>query len=682
MRKPPDDDRGPTWGAGALITGTPYGVLRELGRGGMSTVYEVRHVDTGLVYAFKVLSTRVAEHPELVERVEREAAFLHLLDGAPHIVTVVDWGRLPGEHRRPYLVMERLYGETLAALLARHALPLTDALSYVRQVLWGVAAVHGVGAIHRDIKPSNIFVRRDGTCTLLDFGIMKMLSDIGLPPGQFTTAEGVPIGTPFYMAPEQASCATVDCRADIFSVGLVLAECLLGFRLLPQLSERAYLERLINEGVPSLEVSGGEHLPVEVRKLVRCATRFDPEKRFPSAQAFILAINRIAEALGLRLRPIPPSVPRAPGAPPPRAPGDHAAPTPNAYDSKAPTPRVYRAPAPLAPSRREAPPKGPAAESATPPTNSAQPTPVDSISPTQVKTPSPQSGLDSTLPLRSQRRKPFGVLTLGWGGRAPKKTSPQGNGREPPPTLPLPPTSAVSFPASKFHDRLALLKGMPITPGNDVLERSASTEAPPALESWAEAQPALESSVEAQPVLESSAEAQPVLMPSTEAQLPEGALPVASARPRRSPLVSAVMLWAAGAAAGVVVSLAAVFWADPSARVHVSFEPRRASPAGVVAPAVTPAPEPSAEPKPPEVASPATPPPNAGPGTSAAPERQTAAEKSVLEAKRAALEAKLRDGKGKLGEVRSLNHVCRQLGDEACQKRAYDYFDKLIEVSP
>jgi serine/threonine protein kinase len=173
-----------------------------LGRGGMGSVYEVRHLDTGHVRAMKVLSTRVAEHPELAERVEREAQFLKMLDGTPYIVTVVEGGRLPDQYRRPYLVMERLHGATLRQVL-RQSLPLTDALSYTRQLLVALALVHQAGVVHRDVKPDNLFVRRDGTCTLLDFSVMKALYDIGLSPNQFSTAPRAIIGTPLYLAPER-----------------------------------------------------------------------------------------------------------------------------------------------------------------------------------------------------------------------------------------------------------------------------------------------------------------------------------------------------------------------------------------------------------------------------------------------------------------------------------------------
>jgi serine/threonine protein kinase len=674
MAKPPDVDRDPIWGPGFAIPRTPYVVLGTLGHGGMGIVYEVQNCITGLHYAFKVLSADVDEYPQLAERIVREAEFLHLIKGAPHVVTVVDWGRLHDALRRPYIVMERLYGETLATLLARHALPLTDTLSYLRHVLWGVAAVHGAGVVHRDIKPSNIFVRRDGTCTLIDFSIMKALHDIGLTPGQFPTVKGTPIGTPFYMAPEQASGATVDQRADIFSVGLVLIECLLGFRPLSHLSQHEYLNHLITEGVPSLELVGGEHLPREVRQLARCATMRDPDKRFPVVHAFLLEINRIAERLSLHLRPIPPSVHLASGALPPRAAGRHAAPTPSGYDSKAPTPRMHRAP--LAPSGRDALQRGAAAGLAAPPTSSALPTQVDSVSPTRVKTPPPPSGPESTPPRRSQWRHAFGLLSLGWNGPAPKSFSPRrGKGGEPPPTLPVVPKPAGALRVPKFDDRLVLRPGMLCTPANNVVERPAPAEAPLALEPSAEAQPALEPSAEAQPALEPSAEAQPALEPSAEA--PHGGASPVSDRPPLGPFVA---IMGAGVVVSVVASLAVVWWAGPPATVvRASSEPLPASPAGVVASAevpaapagvvasvdapAAPAPEPPAEPEPSEASPPARLP--------------KVAPSSAGDDRRMQLEAKLRGGKGTENDVEELVLLCFRAGDDPCVRQAQVFRKKL-----
>lgn len=647
MRKPPDDTHGMTWGTGSVIVSTRYVVRGALGRGGMGSVYEAQHLDTGQVYAFKVLSTRVAEHDALAERVVREAEFLRLMNDTPHVVTVVDCGRLRDAYRRPYLVMQRLYGHPLAALLVRRALPVADALAYVRQVLWGLAAVHGAGGLHRDIKPSNLFVQDDGTCTLLDFGVMKALSEIGLSPRLFITDKDVPIGTPSYMAPEMASGVVVDHRADLFSVGLVLLECLLGFRLWPDLSKDAYLERLVNEGVPSLELIGGGHLPAEVQRLVRRATLPDPAKRFPTALAMVAAIDRLAAALGLSLRPVPPSEHLGAGGwPPPRLF------RPDATTWSAGT-AGGAAPRPRTPSERTTSGRGAAVGPAARRTPSAWPTRVDSVSPTRVDsvsptrvkapaprggaapTPAPASGDALTPPLESQRRLRWRGLFWGRGDGAPgaMPTPPVGSPERPTTTLPLPPRSGVSWRLPRLRDRLASVPDMDATPINDVLEG-----------------PAL---------------AAPALAPPAAPKPHRGAFVAAGPLwARRVPLASAAVAFgAAGVAVGIVASLAVSSWGGPSAVMHVAPEPRRGAPAGVVAPAEAPSLEPPAESRPPEV-SPPDRPPNA-PASSA---RGT---------RRAQLEAKLQSGRGTVEDADALAGLCSNAGDELCVRRAQAFREKL-----
>ncbi|HEU4410186.1 MAG TPA: protein kinase [Polyangiaceae bacterium] len=648
MRKPPGTDHDPTWAPQSVIESTSYLVRRQLGRGGMGSVYEVEHLETRLVYAFKVLSTRVAEHPALAERVVREAEFLSLVKGAPHVVTLLDWGRLGDAYRRPFLVMERLYGETLAARLARGALPFPEALSCIRQALVGLAAVHCAGGVHRDVKPSNLFVQHGGLCTLLDFGVMKAISEIGLSPRLFRTDKNVPIGTPLYMAPEVASRSAVDHRADLFSVGLVLAECLLGVRLLSHLSEREYLTRLINDGVPSLELVGGEKLPVEVRRLVRRATMLNPAHRFANALAFIAEIDRIADALGLGLHPTPPRVPFGPGAGSPPRLVHPQAPTQSASTPVVPSAVAGAARGPLSPSElvtpvRIAPSALSPSELATPVrgassalwTPSAWPTPVDSVSPTRVKTPAPASGDERTPPPESQRRRRWRGLLWGRLGRAPggAPTLPVGSS-EPPTTVPVPPRSAVSRRLPRLRDRLAPLPDSEATPANDVPEGPAPVGAlaAPAHELPAEPKPA-----------------------------------APSPRARRVPPVSAVALGAAGVVAGAVASLAGVWWAGPPAAVvRVAPEPRRAAPAALVEPAPSAPeapPEPPAEPPPPEASPPAR--PASPPASPARGDR------------RAQLEAKLQRGRGTAEDVEEFLILCFRAGDEPCVRRAQAFRKRL-----
>jgi eukaryotic-like serine/threonine-protein kinase len=438
MSLQPPTNPGPTWTPGSVIGGTRYEVKRLLGSGGMGTVYEVQHLDEGTRYALKVLSSRVAEQPDLVERVLLEAHALQSLRGAPYVVEVVASGRLNDAHRRPYLVMELLRGATLRALLGRGRLPVADALSYVHQLLWGLAGVHGAGVVHRDVKPDNVFVQSNGECKLLDFGVIKVLYDIGLSPSQFSTGPYSFVGTPMYMAPEAASGQPVDTRADIFAVGLILYECLTGSRPLAQLTDNEYLHHVANQGIPSLDAVGATDVPIELRRIVRRATIFDADHRYQTAQEFAVKLNHAAETLGIRLREAPPL--------------SHAS-------SAAPALRPLAA------------------------TLSA------SAPPARVSFASPEQAPLSTLPMSRTRRRPS-LLTLASSGHdeagkqsAERRGAPRFNGMAPSTSVSThhagPSSSFSSLARSvlpRLEDAIARLAGM-LTPVRQAREAAARTSA-------------------------------------------------------------------------------------------------------------------------------------------------------------------------------------------------------------
>lgn len=207
---------------GRMMNGTSYKVLGLIGQGGMGSVYEVQHVELGRNFVLKVLHEQFASRRDLVARMKNEWTALARLSHA-NIVQVTDAGRT--SEGRPFYVMERLDGETLGALIKRRGpLPMHEASTIVMDVLAGLSAAHAIGAVHRDVKPQNIFVVRGGPTKLLDFGIAQVRDQVA----RVVTAAGVSIGTPRYMAPEQAEGKRVDARADIYSVGLVLYEMLAG----------------------------------------------------------------------------------------------------------------------------------------------------------------------------------------------------------------------------------------------------------------------------------------------------------------------------------------------------------------------------------------------------------------------------------------------------------------------
>jgi len=205
--------------------GKRFLVVRSLGSGGMGAVYEVEHVLTKRVGALKLLHASVARNALMVERFVREASAAGRI-GNPHIVETIDAGELPSG--QPYMFMELLSGTPVSELIQRRKrLRFEEAREIVLQAADGLAAAHASGIVHRDVKPENLFLCRGGPAyvKLLDFGISKfdVASDHRL------TAEGVPMGTPYYMSPEQvAGKRDIGPSSDIYSLGVVLYECVTG----------------------------------------------------------------------------------------------------------------------------------------------------------------------------------------------------------------------------------------------------------------------------------------------------------------------------------------------------------------------------------------------------------------------------------------------------------------------
>jgi len=231
--------------------GGKYVVRSVLGEGGMGTVFEAEHLTIGRSVAVKVLHPNQARKKDAVRRFHQEARAAGAI-GHPNICEVYDLGTL--EDGSPYLVMEKLVGETLAERIAAEGgLPFEDVIDVLTQVLSGLVAAHEKGIVHRDIKPENVFLtRRVGCppiCKLLDFGVSKMIAPlIGSKEEDLDlTRTGMVMGTPYYMSPEQArGDRNLDARVDLYACGVILYEALTGKRPFTAANYNALLLQILS----------------------------------------------------------------------------------------------------------------------------------------------------------------------------------------------------------------------------------------------------------------------------------------------------------------------------------------------------------------------------------------------------------------------------------------------------
>ncbi|MET0793126.1 MAG: serine/threonine-protein kinase [Polyangiaceae bacterium] len=260
-----------------------YRIERLLGRGGMGEVYEARHVVVGRRFAIKFLHAHLARGRDSGSRFLREAQAAGALD-SEQIAAVLDFDT--AADGAPFLVMEYLAGESLATVLKREGqLSVPRVLGMLLQICRGLDVAHRAGIVHRDLKPDNLFLtqRPDGSelVKILDFGIAKWVD--GGSDGT-TTHSGVILGTPFYMAPEQARGEkSVDLRVDIHALGVVAYELLSGKKPHPGESYNAILAHILTQPVvPLATLQPG--LPRELTAVIERAMAFEPALR-PSSTA-------------------------------------------------------------------------------------------------------------------------------------------------------------------------------------------------------------------------------------------------------------------------------------------------------------------------------------------------------------------------------------------------------------
>ncbi len=308
-REAPGSDLGPST-MHEELQGTRYRLLRPLATGGMGEVYEVEHLGLGARFVMKVLLGEHAGDFALVDRLRVEAQLMSRLRH-PNLLWVLDLGRT--RLGRPFFVSHRIEGETLRELLARGgALPPVQAVDLACQVLTGLEVVHHAGIIHRDIKPSNVFVcAPDGQgrrCVkLMDFGVAKVrelataLGTVDAP--LVATAEGAAVGTPRYVAPEQAVAKPVDERTDIYAVGGLLYTMLTGKPPFCHPSAAQLILAHATEAPDPPSRSAPGTLPGRLDAAVLQALAKRPEDRFQTAGEMEQALRDAVEPTAVPAEP-------------------------------------------------------------------------------------------------------------------------------------------------------------------------------------------------------------------------------------------------------------------------------------------------------------------------------------------------------------------------------------------
>lgn len=257
-----------------------------LGRGGMGVVYLADDTVLRRTVAVKVISEPREESPVDRGRFLREARSMAAIEH-PNVVRVYSFGEVGG---RPYIVMEYVKGESLAARLRRGALPLGEACRIVREIALGLNAAWERRLVHRDVKPSNVLLDAGGRVHVADFGLAESVDTTD--GGEGVPATGV-VGTPQYIAPEQARGLQVDFRADIYSLGILFYELLNGTRPFEDAAATGLLQKHIQEPLPPMK-PGQPEVPEAVRNLMIWMTRKDPAARPGSYRELLDALDRAA----------------------------------------------------------------------------------------------------------------------------------------------------------------------------------------------------------------------------------------------------------------------------------------------------------------------------------------------------------------------------------------------------
>ena len=303
-----------------------YRILARIAAGGMGSVYRGERLGLGRSVAVKFLHASMARDPQVMKRFEVEARAMSRL-AHPNCIAVLDFG----VDELPYLVMDYVQGAPLRTAVEQGPMAPRRAIKIARQVLSALGHAHAQGIIHRDIKPENIVLEATPGLTdhvrILDFGLAKLMgSDSGL-------TVGMAIGTPNYMAPEQTREGTVDFRADLYAVGIVLFEMLTGKKPFDSTEVGEVFLKQLGMPAPHLrEVRPEAGFSAELEAVVLRAMQKSPVDRFLDAEAMSLALECVPEAnatpgpAAVVIRPGPPEPTVLQTTPAPLFSGEHTSP--------------------------------------------------------------------------------------------------------------------------------------------------------------------------------------------------------------------------------------------------------------------------------------------------------------------------------------------------------------------
>jgi serine/threonine protein kinase/Tfp pilus assembly protein PilF len=279
-----------------------YRIVEKLGEGGMGVVYVAEDTLLGRRVAIKTLTAaRGLGEQHFRSRFLREARAISKLSH-PHIATIYDYGETDDD--QPYIVMELVKGSILGELMRKEELTIPRSIEIIKQVAEALAEAHRHGIIHRDIKPSNIAINERGNVKVLDFGLAKEIEVGASDPEAQTrlntqTREGVIVGTPMYLSPEQALGIEVDARSDLFSLGGLLYECIAGRPAFAGRTAAEICAKVIRDDPPAPSQFNSSVSP-ELDRITLKALAKKSEARFQTADEVIAALDSAQAALQTR----------------------------------------------------------------------------------------------------------------------------------------------------------------------------------------------------------------------------------------------------------------------------------------------------------------------------------------------------------------------------------------------